>query len=79
MREKKIPLLELGSVQRFRCSPRAKSLKKGWKIWSLSLNFWLTKFVQEVADKTGGRYPPRSLYGTICELRRHLEDQGTSM
>ena len=23
---------------------------------SLSLNFWLTKFVQEVANKTGGRY-----------------------
>ena len=29
---------------------------------SLSLNYWLTKFVQEVANKNGGRYPSRSLY-----------------
>ena len=26
---------------------------------SLSLNVWLTKFVQEVANKTGGRHPSR--------------------
>ena len=30
-----------------------KLLRKGWK--------WLTNFVQEVANKTGGRYPPSSL------------------
>ena len=33
---------------------------------SLSLNYWLTKFVQEVANKNGGQYPPRSLYGIVC-------------
>ena len=41
---------------------------------SLSLNYWLTKFVQEVANKNGGRYPSRSLYGIVCGLERYLED-----
>ena len=30
---------------------------------AVSLNFWLAKFVQEVANKNGGRYPSRTLYG----------------
>ncbi|CAH3192704.1 unnamed protein product, partial [Porites evermanni] len=41
---------------------------------SLSLNYWLTKFVQEVANKNGGRYPSRSFYGIVCGLERYLED-----
>ena len=41
---------------------------------SLSLNYWLTKFVQEVANKNGGRYPSCSLYGIVCGLNRYLED-----
>ncbi|CAH3021430.1 unnamed protein product, partial [Porites evermanni] len=41
---------------------------------SLSLNYWLTKFVQEVANKNSGRYPSRSLYGIVCGLKRYLED-----
>ena len=35
---------------------------------SLSLNCWLTKFVQEVANKNGDWYPPLSLYGIVCGL-----------
>lgn len=38
---------------------------------SFSLNFWLNKFVQEVGD----RYAPRSLYGIVCGLKRHLKDK----
>lgn len=44
-----------------------KSLGEGLEdLESFSLNFWLTKFDQEVTGKTGGRYPPRSLYGIVC-------------
>ena len=39
---------------------------------SLSLNYWLTKFVQEVANKNGGRYLSRSLYGIVCGLKLYL-------
>ena len=41
---------------------------------SLSLNCWLTKFVQEVTNMNGGRYLSRSLYGIVCGLERYLED-----
>ena len=43
---------------------------------TLSLNYWLTKSVQEVANKPGGHYPTRTaLYGIVCGLKRHLEEQ----
>ena len=41
---------------------------------ALSFNYWLAKLIQEVANKKGGRYPPRTLYGIICGLKRHLEE-----
>ena len=41
---------------------------------SIFLSYWLTKFVQEVANKSGGRYPSRSLYGIVCGLKQYLED-----
>ena len=44
------------------------------------LNYWLSKFVQEVSNKSGGRYPSRTLYGIVrgCVLLlmlkvRHME------
>ena len=37
-----------------------------------SLNFWLTKFVQEICKADGQRYPPRSLYSIICGPQRLL-------
>ena len=39
----------------------------------LSLNYWLSKFVMEVAKKSGERYPPKSVYRIICSLKSYLE------
>ena len=39
-----------------------------------SLNYWLSKFAQEVSNSSGERYPARSLYSIICGLKRHLSD-----
>jgi len=39
-----------------------------------SLNYWLSKFVQEVNNSSGERYPSRSLYSIICGLKCHLSD-----
>ena len=36
----------------------------------LSLNYWLSKFMMEVAKK--------SVYGIICSLKRHLEERNGS-
>jgi hypothetical protein len=35
---------------------------------AVSLNYWLSKFVQEVANKNGGRYPLRTLYQILCGI-----------
>ena len=33
---------------------------------AVTLNYWLSKFVMEVANKSGERYPPRTVYGIVC-------------
>ena len=38
------------------------------------LNYWLSKFFQEVANSEGKVYPARILYGIICGIRRYLEE-----
>ena len=38
------------------------------------LNFWLSKFVEEVRDKDSKRYPEKTLYQLICCIKRHYEE-----
>ena len=40
-----------------------------------SLNYWLTKFVQEVAKRSQERYPPRTVYKIIAGIRRFIEEK----
>jgi len=44
-----------------------------------SLNFWLTKFVEEVVKVNGERYPGRSLYMIVAGLQRHLAESGNAI
>ena len=44
----------------------------------LSINYWLTKFVLEVAKPSKERYPPKTLYGIISGIRRFLAEQKPS-
>lgn len=41
-----------------------------------SMNFWLIKFVQEVADKDGDPYPEKTIYQIVCSLRRYVDENG---
>ena len=41
------------------------------------LNYWLTKFAMELAKDSVERYPPRTVYGIVCGLKRHLGDKDT--
>ena len=67
--EQKLCILYVGSVFKVYDVHCALSLEEKLKdLDSLSLNYWLTKFVQEVANKNGGRYPPRSWNGIVCGL-----------
>lgn len=40
-----------------------------------SLNYWLSKFVQEVAKSSSERYPPRRVNGIIAGIRRYLAEK----
>ena len=40
-----------------------------------SLNYWLRRFVMEVAKDAGKTYPPRTVYGIVCGLKRHVRDK----
>ena len=74
-REQKFCLLDAGSVFKDYDVHRVQSLEEKLEdLDSLSLNCWLTKFVQEVTNMNGGRYLSRSLYGIVCGLKRYLED-----
>ena len=37
---------------------------------AVTLNYRLSKFVMEVAKKSGERYPPKTVYGIVCGIRR---------
>jgi len=39
-----------------------------------TLNFWLSKFVCEVAKQNAERYPPNSLHLLICAINCHLSE-----
>ena len=72
--EQEFCILEAGSVLKDYDVHRVQSLEETWEdLDSLSLNYWLAKFVQEDANKNG-RYPSRSLYGIVCGLKWYLED-----
>jgi len=47
-----------------------------WHRSKNTLNFWLSKFVCEVAKQNGERYPPNSLYLLICAINLHLSETG---
>lgn len=75
-RARKFPELEVGNL--FKDYPLSsvevadEELKE---MSAISMNYWLSKFVQEVANKNGGRYPSRTVYQIVCGIKRHLEEQ----
>lgn len=79
LREVKVPVLDCGGL--FKDYDLHKVTAVSVDIAgmdALSLNYWLSKFVVEVAKKSGERYPPKSVYGIICALKRYLEEKNGS-
>ena len=50
-------------------------VENGEEMTPASLDFWIGKFVQEVSNTKGERYPGRSLYQIVSGLKRHLESK----
>ena len=42
---------------------------------AISFNYRLTKFVMEVDKDSGERYQPRTVYGIVRGVKRHLGDK----
>ena len=73
--KQKFCILDVGSVFKVYDAHCVLSLEEKLEdLDSLSLNYWVTKFVQEVANKNEGHHPSRSLYGIVCGLKQYLED-----
>ena len=72
LREVKVPVFDCGGVFKDYELHKVCALSADIAAMDvLSLHYWLSKFVMEVAKKSGERYPPRSVYGIICSLKRH--------
>ena len=79
LREVQVPVLECGGLFKDYDLHKVTTLSAdiaGMDV--LSLNYWLSKLVMEVAKKSGGRYPPKTVYGIICALKRYLEEKNGS-
>ena len=72
----KVPVLDPGGLFKDYDLHKVATVSTGIEeMDALSLNYWLSKFVMEVAKKTGERYPAKSIYGIVCGIRRHLEEK----
>ncbi|CAH3191990.1 unnamed protein product [Porites evermanni] len=43
------------------------------------LNYWLSKFVQEVAKWSKDQYPPETLYQIVCGIRQFLVEKNLAI
>ena len=78
-RDKKVPTLDPGGLfkdyELHKVNPVSCEVED---MDAISLNYWLAKFVMEVAKDSGERYPPRIVrivYGIVCGVKRHVGDK----
>ena len=75
-REMKVPILDPGGLfkdyELHKLTPVSCEIED---VDAISLNYLLTKFVMEVAKDSGERYPPRTVYGIVCGVKRHLAEK----
>ena len=75
-RDKKVPILDRGGLfkdyELHKVNPVSCEVED---MDAISLNYWLTKFVMEVAKDSGERYPPRIVYRIVCGVKRHVGDK----
>ena len=79
LREVKVPVLDCGGLFKDYDLHKVTALSSDIAgMDALSLSYWLSKFVMEVAKKSGGRYPPKTVYGIVCSFKRYLEEKNGS-
>ena len=75
-RKVQVPVLDSGGMFKDYDLPKVGVLLTRIEdVDGLSLNYRLSKFVMEVAKKSGERYPPKTVYGIVCGSWRYLEEK----
>ena len=80
VRSVKFPIVEVGGV--FKEYELDKVQPLTWPIIekdALTLNYWLSKFVQEVAKCSKDLYPPKTLYQIVCGIRRFMLEKNPAI
>ena len=69
-RQNKCAMLEIVGVAGLKCEDVEDLTVSLEHLSPATLNFWLSKFVCEVAKQNVERYPPNSLYLLICAIKK---------
>ena len=76
MRSVKFPIVEVGGDELDKVQSPTRPITK---IYAFSLNYWLSKFVQEVAKCSKGPHLPKTLYQFVCGIRRFMVEKNPAI
>ena len=80
MRRVKFPIVEVGGVFKEYELNKFQSLTRPLtEMDALTLNYWLSKFVQEMAKCSKDPYPPETLYQIVCGIRRFMVEKNPAI
>lgn len=80
VRSVEFPILEVGGVFNDMNCTKSNRLLCPQQTWTyLTLNYWLSKFVQEMAKSSKYPYPPKTLYQIVCGIRRFVVEKNPAI
>ena len=80
VRSVKFPIVEVGGVFKEYELDKVQPLTRPiTEMDALTLNYWLSKFVQEVAKCSKDPYPPKTLYQIVCGIRRFMVEKNPAI
>ena len=80
MRSVKFPIVEIGGVfKEYELDKVQPLTRPTTEVDALMLNYWLSKFVQEVAKWSKDQYPPETLYQIVCGIRQFLVEKNLAI
>ena len=80
VRSVKFPIVEVGGVFKEYELDKVQPLTRPiTEMDALTLNYWLSKFIQEVAKCSRDPYPPKTLYQIVCCIRRLMVEKNPAI
>ena len=80
VRSVKFPIVEVGWVFKEYELDKVQPLTRPiTEMDALTLNYWLSKFVQEVAKCSKDPYPLKTLYQIVCRIRRFMYEKNPAI